>query len=45
MRSARLAVLAIVAAFIVSASPATFEEQQCQGWFDAVAGACDSMGD
>ena len=31
-----------------SASPATEVQQQaqrCEGWYDAVAGVCDSMGD
>ena len=36
--------LALVAlAFL--ASPATIEIQSCVGWFDSVAGVCDSVGD
>jgi len=28
-----------------AASPATYEVQQCEGWYNAAAGVCDSMGD
>jgi len=27
------------------ASPATVEVPNCQGWYDAAAGVCDSIGD
>ena len=27
------------------ASPATYEVQRCEGWYDSAARACDSIGD
>jgi hypothetical protein len=29
----------------MQASPSIIGNQNCQGWYDAAAGACDSMGD
>jgi len=28
-----------------TASPATYEEPKCEGWYNAAAGVCDSLGD
>ena len=44
MISRAVATLALLVAF-VAASPITDDPRQCNGWFDGVAGACDSIGD
>jgi hypothetical protein len=28
-----------------SASPITYEVERCEGWYNAAAGVCDSIGD
>ena len=44
MISRAVATLALLVAF-VAASPISDDPQRCNGWFDAAAGACDSIGD